>query len=188
VGAEVEFQSLDIPGAFEIQPRVAGDQRGRFVKPFHAEMFEAAGLRIDFREQYFSDSVRGVVRGLHFQTPPMDHAKLVYCVHGAVFDVLLDLRTGSPTFGQHRSLTLSAEAGNAVYLPAGLAHGFASISNLATLVYNVTSVYSPDHDSGIAWDSAEIAWPIENPTVSDRDLSLPTLKQFESPFEFSDAS
>lgn len=188
MGQVLEFSELDLPGCVEVRPRIAGDSRGRFVKPFHAELFEAGGLRSDYREQYFSDSVHGVVRGLHFQVPPMDHAKLVYCVSGTVFDVFLDIRRGSPTFGEHRSLTLAAETGNAIYLPAGIAHGFTPLSESATLVYNVTSVYSPSHDRGIAWDSAGITWPVESPIVSRRDSEHPTLSEFDSPFLFSGQS
>lgn len=177
-----------LPGCVEMQPIVRGDARGRFVKTVHADAFAEHGLRSDFVEQYYSVSDHGVVRGLHFQVPPFDHAKLVYCTDGDVFDVVVDLRKGSPTYGEHRTFTLSAKAATQLYIPAGLAHGFCVTSASATLVYNVTSVYAPDHDGGILWDSAGIDWPLDAlggmPELSERDQGFPALADFDSPFVF----
>jgi dTDP-4-dehydrorhamnose 3,5-epimerase len=171
-----------LAGCLLLQPRVLEDARGRFVKTYQSEAFRALGLETDFVEQYYSHSHRGVVRGMHFQRPPFQHAKLVYCVHGAVFDLVLDLRLGSPTYGETRSFTLSAEQGNALYIPAGMAHGFCATSELATLVYNVTSIYAPEHDSGVRWDSIGVEWPVDAPLVSPRDAAFVALADFESPF------
>jgi dTDP-4-dehydrorhamnose 3,5-epimerase len=177
-----EQSETGLPGCLLLQPRVLDDARGRFVKTFHADAFRALGLEAGFVEQYYSHSHRGVVRGMHFQRPPAEHAKLVYCVHGEVFDVVLDLRAGSPTYGQARSFTLSAEQGNALYVPAGMAHGFCATSELATLVYNVTSVYAPEHDDGVRWDSIGVEWPVTSPLVSPRDAAFVALADFQSPF------
>jgi len=177
-----ETQDTGLPGCLLLQPRVLEDARGRFVKTFHEGAFRALGLETGFVEQYYSHSHRGVVRGMHFQKPPAQHAKLVYCVHGQVFDVVLDLRRGSPTYGQARSFTLSASQGNALYIPAGMAHGFCATSELATLVYNVTSVYAPEHDEGVRWDSIGVQWPAANPLVSPRDAAFAALADFDSPF------
>ncbi len=125
-----------------------------------------------------------MLRGLHFQGPPAAHVKLVSCLHGEVVDVVLDLRRGSPTYGRHATIRLSAQAGNMVYVPVGLAHGFCTRSDPATLHYVVSSVHAPEHDRGIRWDSAGIAWPVEQPLVSPRDLALPGLPGFDSPFVF----
>ena len=180
----MDIRPLPIPGCFEILTRTIRDARGRFVKHFHYDQFRRHGLETDFREQYYSESIQGVLRGLHFQAPPADHAKLVYAVQGKVLDVFLDLRKGSPTFGKHLTVELSADQGNAVYLPHGMAHGFYAKS-LAVLVYNVTTVYSSEHDQGIRWDSAAIDWPDTNPIVSERDQQLPKFSDYQSPFVFA---
>ena len=161
------------------------DTRGRFIKTFHAERFHEHGLRTDWTEQYYTTSAPGVLRGLHFQRPPHDHAKLVYCIVGQVGDVGVDLRVGSPSYGQYVMLELSAMQGNMLYLPTGLAHGFCTQDEPATLVYNVTTIYNPESDAGIRWDSANIPWPIEKPLLSDRDQGFPGLADFDSPFAYS---
>lgn len=171
-----------LPGCLELQPRVFDDARGRFVKVFNREFFAAHGLATGFDEAYYSSSRRGVLRGLHFQTPPHHHAKLVYCVAGRVVDVAVDLRVGSPAFGEHAVVELSHQRGNAIYLPAGFAHGFYVPDGEATLVYNVTTGYAPESDAGIRWDSAGIAWPSASPVVSERDAGFPALADFASPF------
>lgn len=173
-----------IPGCFEVQPKVMVDARGRFVKVFHEEAFAKMGLVTNFAEEYYSTSIRGVVRGMHFQTPPMDHVKMVYCVQGEVFDVLLDLRRGSPTYGKPASFHLSAEKGNYLYIPKGLAHGFCALSETATLIYKVTTVYAPKNDAGVLWSSVGVRWPVENPVVSERDTGFKPLSEFESPFVY----
>ena len=171
-----------IPGCIEIQPAVHEDPRGRFVKVFHETEFRKLGLETEFREEYYSTSRRNVIRGMHFQAPPFDHVKLVYCTEGSVFDVAVDLRRNSPHFGQFASFELGAEKGNAIYIAKGFAHGFCVTSANATLVYKVSTVYSPAHDQGIRWDSVGIPWPSELPLVSDRDGALPPLADFRSPF------
>lgn len=181
-----EVRPSTIPGCCEIQPILSGDSRGRFVKTFHAEVFAERGMATDYAEQYYSVSRRGVLRGLHFQTPPHAHAKLVYCTDGAIFDAVLDLRAGSPTYGQHAACELSALKANQLYIPEGLAHGFYVTSASATMVYNVTSVYAPKHDAGILWNSAGIDWPDATPVLSERDGALPPFDSFESPFRFDD--
>lgn len=173
-----------LPGCFELRPAILRDDRGSFTKVFHREQFHAAGLRVDFAEEYYSLSRRGVLRGLHFQTPPHAHAKLVYCPQGRVLDAALDLRRGSPSFGQHLTLELSGEQGNMLYLPAGLAHGFYTLSEQALMVYKVTSVYAPAHDAGIRWDTAGIAWPDPAPVLSQRDRGFAPLAQYDTPFTY----
>jgi len=180
-----ETQDTGLAGCLLLQPRVLDDARGRFVKTFHADAFRALGLETGFVEQYYSHSHRGVVRGMHFQLPPADHAKVVYCVQGEVFDVVLDLRVGSPTYGKTASFHLSAEQGNYVYIPSGMAHGFCATSESATLVYKVTSVYTPACDTGVRWDSIGVEWPAQAPLVSDRDAGLVSFADFVSPFVYA---
>lgn len=174
-----------LPGCYQIVTDIRRDERGSFVKVFHEETFRRHGLATGFAEEYYSTSRRGVIRGLHFQTPPHDHAKLVYCVQGTVLDAALDLRRGSPSYGRHITLELSAENGHMLYLPAGLAHGFCSLSAQSLMVYKVTSAYAPDNDGGVLWNSAGIAWPAQEPVMSARDRTFPTLAQFDTPFVYA---
>lgn len=175
-----EKRETAIPGCFELIPRVHSDERGLFVKTFHDEEFRALGLETDFREEYYSVSKKGVLRGLHFQKPPHDHAKVAYCARGRVFDAVLDLRRDSPSFGRYFCSELGAEKANMIYIPKGCAHGFYALSDAAALFYKVTSVYSPGSDSGILWNSAGIPWPGRNPLLSDRDANFETLDQYRA--------
>ncbi|MFA6310324.1 MAG: dTDP-4-dehydrorhamnose 3,5-epimerase [Sterolibacterium sp.] len=177
-----DIRETGIPGCLEIQPMVREDPRGRFVKIFHGPEFQKLGLETEFREEYYTTSRQNVIRGMHFQVPPFDHVKLVYCPEGSVFDVAVDIRKNSPHFGRFISIELSREKGNAIYIPKGFAHGFFVTSASATLVYKVSTVHSPDHDQGILWNSIDIPWPTERPSISDRDCSLPRLVDFDSPF------
>jgi dTDP-4-dehydrorhamnose 3,5-epimerase len=162
------------------------DERGRFVKTFHRELFAESGLETVFAEEYYSVSLPGVLRGLHFQLPPHQHVKTVYCVTGRVLDVVLDLRIGSPSYRQCAAFDLAAEKGNLIYVPEGCAHGFyvPRDSTPATMIYNVSSVYAPEFDSGIRWDSVSFDWPDPQPTLSDRDRGFPALDDFQMPFQW----
>jgi dTDP-4-dehydrorhamnose 3,5-epimerase len=183
----MEFAATALPGVVEVRPAVARDRRGTFVKTFHRARFAEHGLSLDFAEAYYTVSHARVLRGLHFQLPPHDHAKLVFCAAGRVLDVALDLRRGSPTSGRHALVELSAEAGNGLYLPPGLAHGFYVLQAPAVVVYNQTSAYAPSHDAGVRWDSAGIPWPDADPVLSERDRGFPALADFPSPFTYSPA-
>jgi dTDP-4-dehydrorhamnose 3,5-epimerase len=164
----------DLHGVLLLDNFVSRDKRGLFVKTFHALRFRASGIASEFRESYYSISQRGVLRGMHFQLPPYEHDKLVYVTQGEILDVIVDLRRASPTFGQHLAITLSAHS-QAIYIPRGCAHGFLTISDSATVVYNVTSEYEPSADAGIRWDSFGLEWPVNLPIVSDRDAAFGTL-------------
>ncbi len=178
----MQIISTGIPGCYEIKPSIHEDRRGRFVKTFIREEFEKNKLRTDFEEEYYSCSVKGVIRGLHFQLPPEETAKLVYCVSGEVLDAIVDLRVGSPTYNCNLTFDLTEVNAKILYLPAGIAHGFQAVSEKAILMYKVTARYSPAHDSGILWNSAGVPWIAENPIISDRDMALPSLQNFQSPF------
>lgn len=178
----MQITKLPISGCHLIKPRVFKDVRGGFVKSLVVSQFNDHGLRSDFVEQYHSTSKEGVVRGMHFQTPPHDHAKFVYCAAGSVTDVLLDLRKSSATFGQVFSLKLTANSGHALYIAAGIAHGFVSLEEPALMIYNVTSEYAPENDSGIRWDSFGFDWGVIDPIMSNRDRDFPALTDFISPF------
>jgi dTDP-4-dehydrorhamnose 3,5-epimerase len=176
-----------IDGCLEIVSHLRCDARGRFVKTFHAEWFRNHGLQTEFVEQYYSSSARRVLRGLHFQKPPAQHVKLVYCVDGEVLDAIVDLRPGSSTYGRHILVPLSAERANMLYLPGGVAHGFYVLSDMATLVYSVSSVYDSVCDAGIHWASAGIDWPDQDPIVSERDAKLPSMAQLGDIFRGLDS-
>ena len=178
------FERIDtkLEGCYEIQPVVREDSRGIFIKTFHESAFKELSLATDFIEQYHSMSVKNVVRGLHFQIPPAEHEKLVYCTVGKVMDVALDLRKNSETYGEFHVFTLDWEKGNMAYLPKGMAHGFCTLSDKAVMMYMVTSQYDPKHDSGILWSSAGIPWPVEQPILSERDQIFVKLEDFKSPF------
>lgn len=169
----------EIDGCYEIHPRLLIDERGSFVKTFNDTLFESQGLATNFKESYYSRSNRGVLRGMHFQTPPHDHVKMVYCTEGEVIDVVIDLRPDSPTYGKHQTFIVSADKANMIYIPEGMAHGFYVLSEYATMVYNVTSTYSPESDSGIHWASAGIDWPNLKPVISKRDDGLVSLDNFD---------
>lgn len=174
-----------LPGCYELTQQVFHDNRGIFVKTFHEDQFISMGLRTDWREEYYSISNRDVIRGMHFQTPPKQHAKMVYCLQGAVQDVVLDLRLGSPTFGKCMTIELSANKGNIIYIPEGMAHGFCTLTDQTILQYKVTSMHSAVHDSGILWSSLPVEWKCVTPILSDRDSSFAALADFQSPFSFA---
>lgn len=179
----IELVPTSIAGVRLLRPMVQRDARGSFMKIVHENMFAAHGLPARFVEQYYSVSHNNVLRGLHFQTPPHDHYKLVTCIDGVVFDVVVDMRKGSETFGRHESFELEGTRGDSVFVPAGCAHGFYVRSDSATVLYNVSTVYAPSHDTGIRWDSAGIRWPCEAPVISERDAALTPFTDFMTPFE-----
>ncbi len=172
----------DIDGVYIIDSKSFVDERGLFLKTFHAEVFEKNNLAIDFKEEYYSISNKNVIRGMHFQIPPNDLEKLVYCIKGRVLDVMVDLRKKSATYNKYITINLSGSDGQIVYIPKGVAHGFCSLEDDTIMMYKVTNVYAPESDRGILWDSFGLKWPIVKPIVSSRDLSFPSLEEFNSPF------
>ena len=178
------FEKIATPleGCFELQPIVRGDNRGSFIKTFHEPTFKELGLATDFKEEYRSTSTKNVLRGLHFQVPPDAHAKFVYCAEGAVMDVVVDLRKNSATFGKYTACFLKGEKGNMMYLPKGFAHGFLTLSERAIIVCKTTTVYSPENDTGVLWNSCGIDWQCAEPILSEKDTKLPPLAEFDSPF------
>jgi dTDP-4-dehydrorhamnose 3,5-epimerase len=179
---KIEVIATKIPGCFELRPAVTNDVRGFFAKVFHRPLWERLGLCTRYEEEYVTRSMPGTLRGLHFQAPPMHHHKVVICLRGRAWDVALDLRKDSPAYGEYVSVDLADSMANALYVPAGVAHGFCVTGAEAFLYYKVSSVYSPAHDAGIRWDSAGIPWPIQRPILSERDKQLPAFDAFHSPF------
>lgn len=178
----MEKIETSIEGCYELRPRIFEDSRGRLVKTFHENTFESLNLSTRIAEEYYSFSRKGVLRGLHFQLPPHDHIKCVTCISGSIFDVVVDLRKSSKTFGQHFSLELNSSIGNMLYIPAGLAHGFYVLSEEAVFLNRTSTVYNGESDAGIKWDSCGIAWPDNNPILSEKDKNMTEFSDFSSPF------
>lgn len=174
-----------LPGLKILKPFVHSDERGEFVKPFNEVQLANHGINITLREEFFSSSSAGVIRGMHFQIPPFAHQKIVYCISGAVLDVVLDLRKSSPTYGHHAAFELSANNRHVVSIPIGFAHGFMSLEDHSTLIYKTDVVYSSDHDAGILWNGFGYEWPVvmDPPIVSVRDSQFPPLSGVNSPFQ-----
>lgn len=158
------------------------DARGEFRKVFNSDFFLAHGLEVEMKEFYYSVSRKNVIRGMHFQLPPFDHAKLVYVSQGCITDVVIDLRKHSATYGRYFTTELTASDQRALYIPRGFAHGFLCRAEGTFVHYAQTSGYSPSHDSGIAYDSFGFDWGVRSPIVSARDLSFVKMENFQSPF------
>lgn len=182
----MKFIETKISDLIIIEPTVFRDARGYFLESYNQKKFEETIGKTPFVQDNESKSCKGVLRGLHFQKPPFEQAKLVRCVKGRVIDVALDIRKASPTYGMHISVELSAENKKQLFVPRGFAHGFAVLSETAIFAYKVDNVYAPEYDSGIRWNDKElnIEWGLEESEVivSKKDTKLPFFSKFESPF------
>lgn len=176
----MEVRSLGLDGVFEISPRKFGDDRGFFSETYNAKSFAEAGIDLTFvQDNHSYSAARGVVRGLHYQLPPFAQDKLVRVTRGAILDVAVDIRKGSPTFGKWVALEVSAEKWNQILVPKGFAHGFMTLVEHTEVIYKVTNYYSPEHDRSIRFDDPAIGidWPIPASGVqlSDKDQKAPML-------------
>jgi dTDP-4-dehydrorhamnose 3,5-epimerase len=178
----MDIHLTPLSGALLLKLPAHPDERGFFVKTFHESTLREAGIYFPLAESYFSFSRKGVIRGMHFQTPPHAHAKIVFCPVGAIRDVVLDLRRESQTYGQYFSQELSAENHQALYIPPGCAHGFEAVTEGAMTYYLVSSEYSREHDAGVRWDSFGATWGVDRPIISARDAGFQALADFDSPF------
>lgn len=170
-----------LDGPLIIEPKIFGDERGFFLETWSQQRYHDAGITVDFVQDNLSFSRQGVLRGLHFQNPQAQ-GKLVYVLQGEVFDVAVDIRRGSPTFGQWHGVILSGENKRQFWVPAGFAHGFCVTSNSALFAYKCTDRYAPPHEKAIRWDDPDLAidWPIHTtPQVSDKDRQAPLLKDVD---------
>jgi len=172
----VHVRRTDLPDVLVIEPAVHRDDRGFFLETYHAEKYRAAGIDRSFVQDNHSRSVAGAVRGLHLQVRNAQ-AKLIHVIEGEIFDVAVDLRRGSPTFGRWVGVTLTADNFLQCYIPEGFAHGFCVLSREAQVEYKCTALYDPDGELGIAWNDPEIgvAWPVQQPILSPRDQRHPSL-------------
>lgn len=172
-----------------IQIRRFGDERGWFSETYNAQRFTAAGIQQVFvQDNHSRSAARATVRGLHFQAPPQAQAKLVRCSVGAIWDVAVDIRAGSPTFGHWVGATLTAVGGEQLYIPVGFAHGFATLTDEAEVQYKASACYAPAAEGAIAWNDPDVAisWPLGDvaPTLSAKDAVAPALAQLVSPFPY----
>lgn len=173
-----EFQKTDIDGVIVVQPKVFPDNRGEFAEVYKHSDFVAGGIPDAFVQTNYSKSKKGVLRGMHYQLAPMAQAKLVLVTVGSIFDVAVDIRKNSVTYGKWIGVTLTSELKNMLYIPEGFAHGFCVLEDNTQVIYNCSREYSPDHERGIIWHDSTIGiiWPITDPILAERDAGYPILE------------
>ena len=178
------FKRLSIPDVILIEPGIFADARGFFVETYKCSDFLNIGVREQFVQDNHSRSAHRVLRGLHYQKEPHAQGKLVQCMQGSIFDVAVDIRKGSPTFGRWDGVELSEEDHRMLYVPPGFAHGFVVLSESADVVYKCTGEYSQADDRGIIWNDPDIniQWPVSNPVLSEKDMKLPLLRDADNNF------
>ena len=184
------FKRLSIPDVILVEPRSFSDDRGFFFESFKESDFFSNGIDKKFVQDNFSHSANGVIRGLHFQKAPKAQAKLVTVLKGKIFDVAVDIRKNSPTYGKWVSEILSGDAHNLLYVPEGFAHGFCVISDDADVLYKVSNEYSQEHERSIIWNDPklDIQWPIKKPIISNKDNKLSLLENLDNDFVHRDTS
>ena len=183
----MHFQSTDFPGAWIIEPNVFQDYRGYFFESYNKQAFADHNLEFDFVQDNHARSEKGhVLRGFHFQFPPRAQAKLIRVTAGAIYDVSLDMRKGSPSFGKCLTIHLSSENFRQLLIPRGFAHAYLTLKPETEVQYKVDALYDPDLESGIFWNDPElqVSWPLQNPIISDKDKKLPLWGALANPFKF----
>lgn len=187
--ANFSFTPLEVPDIILVESRGFPDARGYFMETYRRSAFAAGGISAEFDQDNRSLSRRGVVRGLHYQLAAAPQAKLVSVAHGEIFDVAVDVRHGSPTFGRWVAQVLSAENRRSLYVPAGFAHGFQALSDTALVTYKTSGEYDPASERGVLWNDPElgIPWPLAPATVSEKDAALPPLREADTDFEYRGA-
>jgi len=180
------FKKLDIPDVILIEAKSFSDNRGFFMESFKESVFKNYGINTNFLQENFSHSIKGVLRGLHYQKNPKAQAKLVIALTGEIFDVAVDIRKESPTYGKWVGEILSEKNHKLLYVPEGFAHGFCVLSKEADVLYKVNSEYSPEHEKGIIWNDPQIniKWTITKPILAEKDAQLPDLKNTDNNFTF----
>lgn len=178
------FERLAIPDVVLIKPDIFSDKRGFFLELYKYSSFSDFGIKEHFIQDNLSYSIKNVLRGLHYQKNPKAQGKLVKCLYGSIFDVAVDIRKGSSTYGKWVGIELSSENNYMLYIPQGFAHGFVVISNNATVIYKCTEEYSPEDDRGIIWNDPDISiqWPVKEPILSEKDKRHPLLRDADNNF------
>ncbi len=178
----MRFVETGLKGLFVVETLLKGDERGKLCKTYNEDSFHLSGLFPDFKEFLYTFTGQGVVRGMHFQTPPYEQDKLVFVIKGSITDVVVDLRKGSGSYGSYFDINLTGDNARALYVPKGFAHGFKSLGQENIVGYMITSVFSEEHDEGIRWDSFGYDWNCDSPILSEKDRSLQRFEDFVSPF------
>lgn len=179
------FIKTTLQDVYLFEPKVFGDHRGFFMETYNHQMFEEAGLSFNFiQDNHAMSAEAGTLRGMHFQLAPYAQTKLVRVIKGAVYDAIVDIRKGSPTYGQWEGFILSEENKRQLLVPQGFAHGYCTLTKDTEFVYKVDNYYSPDCDRGLAWDDPQlnIQWPTTNPILSEKDKKQPLFKDLDCPF------
>ena len=181
------FKKLDILEVILVEAKSFTDERGFFMESFKNSIFSENGINVNFVQDNFSHSMKGVLRGLHYQKPPKAQAKLVSALRGEIFDVAVDIRKSSPTYGKWVGEILSEKNHKLLFVPEGFAHGFCVLSEDADVLYKVNNEYSPEHEKGIVWNDPNIGitWPIDKPILHEKDKQLPILKNADNNFTSS---
>ena len=182
----MQIEDTTLPGVKILTPARFGDARGFFSESWNRKRMEEHGIELDFVQDNHSMSAEvGTIRGLHFQAPPAAQDKLVRCGQGALFDVAVDIRKGSPTYGAWFGIELTAENGRQLLVPKGFLHGFITRAPMTEIIYKCTDYYAPDCDGAVRWDSCGIDWGVDGqPLLSQKDAAAPALAEFDSPFAF----
>jgi dTDP-4-dehydrorhamnose 3,5-epimerase len=183
----LEAENIFIEGPLIIRPKIFSDSRGYFFESYSARWFKELGIGYEFVQDNQSLSQKGTVRGLHFQADPFAQGKLVRVVQGAVIDVAVDIRKGSPTYGQHFAIELNASNNTMFWIPPGFAHGFSTLEDNTVFQYKCTNYYNKASEGGILWNDSDLSidWGVTDSIVSEKDTQLPPLKNFESPFTYA---
>jgi dTDP-4-dehydrorhamnose 3,5-epimerase len=184
------FKRLQISDVILIEPELFSDNRGFFLETFKESDFLSNGISKKFVQDNFSHSIHGVIRGLHYQNSPKAQAKLITVVKGEIFDVAVDIRKNSPTYGRWVSEILSESNHRSLYIPEGFAHGFCVLSEKADVFYKTSNEYSREHEGGVIWNDStiNISWPIEKPIISSRDSRLPLLEDLNNDFTYQETN
>jgi dTDP-4-dehydrorhamnose 3,5-epimerase len=174
-----EFEPMELDDVILVKPEVFEDERGFLLETYDKEAFEDVGISTEFVLEFYSKSKRNVLRGFHQQTSPYQQAKIVRCISGEIFDVAVDVRPESDTYGEHVTYRLSEDNKHALYLPRGFLHGYVTLSESALVYYKVDNEYSPENEHGVIWNDPEIDvdWPVEDPEVSEKDREWPQLQE-----------
>jgi len=183
----MQIIETQIPGLLEIIPKVFGDERGYFYESYNKELFQNFGVNFEFVQDNQSLSNKGVLRGLHFQNPPFAQGKLVRVIQGAVMDVVVDIRLGSPTYGKHHKVLLSGENKLMFWVPPGFAHGFVTLEDQTIFSYKCTNVYNKESEGSVLWNDPALGidWGIEDPLLSEKDLQARPLAELETQFRYA---
>lgn len=180
-----QFEETKIPGLLIVRPHYREDQRGSNMKTFHKETFEKRGLKCDFGETMITtNNKKNVIRGFHYQRPPYTQCKLYYCLAGGWNNYSLDIRRGSPTYGQYICIPMDEDDRKVLYIPDGIANAHLILKDNTKVLYQLGSKYMPDYEGGIRWNSVGLDIGDVEPIISERDMRLPSLEEFDSPFEY----